>query len=208
MIYSRYFYDVLDCLLEQFLDNNYAECVGREFGINISSSAKEYFSVVIISEELQNDIAVLGILLDDSAHRPSRNGFTFTIYIDLRRFTGLAHKICVLLITAHEICHFVFYYELFIKLGDNTGIRCHSDFTHAVSNKLIGAVTNEQDITSQTVFEEHDIQSLLRNLRSFSKEHFSKGQKTNIDYKAFLDDFLKHMSVESLLDQYLAEQTY
>jgi hypothetical protein len=207
MIYSRYFYDVLDCLLGQFLNNNYAECVEKEFGINISSSAKEYFSIAVISEELQNDLAVIGILLDDSAHRASRNGFTFTIYIDLRRFTGLAHKICVLLITAHEICHFAFYYELFIRLGDNTGIRCHSDFTHAVSSKLIGAVTNEQDITSQTVFEEHDIQSLLRNLGNFSKDHFSKGQETDIDYKAFLDDFLKHIKIETLLDQYFAGRT-
>ncbi|WP_461254919.1 hypothetical protein [Treponema sp. R80B11-R83G3] len=198
MIQPLYFHDLLECLAGQFFDTNSACCVGKDFGINISSSAKEYFSVDIVSEELQNDLVVLGVLFDDSAYVPGRTGFTFTIYIDLSRFIDLVDKTLFQIILAHEICHFVFYYELFLKLGDNTGIRSNNDFIHAVSSKLIGAVTNERDNTSQTIFDEHNIANLLNNLRNFQSIHFSKGQETNINYQKFLDDFLQHLNIDEL----------
>jgi hypothetical protein len=203
MIQPSYFFDLLDCLAGQFFDKRSARCAGKEFGINISNNAKDYFSVAIIPEELPDNLAVLGVLLDDSAHIASRNGFTFTIYIDLRQYSEEIQRILWSIIIAHEICHFAFYYELFIKLGDSTGIRSHSYFTHAVSTKLIGAVTNEQDNTSQTIFEEHDIISLLSNLRKFPKIHFSKGKKTEIDYQQFLDNFLNHLNLDKLHEQYI-----
>jgi hypothetical protein len=53
MIHSIHFYDLLDCLAGQFFDTDYAECVRNEFGISISSNAKEYFSVAIIAKEGQ-----------------------------------------------------------------------------------------------------------------------------------------------------------
>jgi len=207
MIHSSNFYDLLAGLAGQFFETNSALCVNNDFGINLSPNAREYFTVAIIPANLSNELAVLGVLLDDSVRIPSRNGFTFTIFIDLSSFSGIAHKIFSTSIIAHEICHFAFYYELFINLGDSTGIRTHSDFTHAVSAKLIGAVTNEQDNTSQTIFDEHDIVSLLSNLRKFPKSHFSKGQKTNIDYQKFLNSFLEHMNMDALLEQYKKDRT-
>jgi len=195
MIHSFHFYDLLDCLAGQFFDTKTARCAGKDFGINISINAKEYFSVAVIPEKLSNDLDVLGVLSDDSAHIPARNGFTFTIYIDLKNYTENAKKILSQIIISHEICHFAFYYELFLKLGDSTDIRTHNNFTHAVSTKLIGAVTTEQDNTSQTLFDEHNITNLIKNLRKFPKSHFSKGHETKIDYQKFLDDFLKHFKI-------------
>jgi len=202
MIQSRYFYDLLDCLADQFLKTGTASCVGDDFGIDISSSAKEYFSVDIVPEELQNDLVVLGVLFDDSVYVPGRNGFSFTIYVDLRRFIGFEHRIYFLIILAHEICHFAFYYELFVKLGDNTGIRSHSNFTHEISSKLIGAVTSEQDNTSQTIFDEHNIEELVKTFGKYNKNHFTKGSNTLINFHAFFKNFLNSLEFKHILETY------
>jgi len=202
MIQSRYFYDLLDCLAGQFFKLGSAGCVGSDFGIDISPSAKEYFSVAIVPEELQNDLVVLGVLFDDSVYIPGRNGFTFTIYVDLRRIASIEQKICLLIILAHEICHFTFYYELFVRLGDNTGILSHSNFTHEVSNKLIGAVTSEQDNTSQTIFDEHNIEELVRTFGQYNKNHFTKGNSTLINFHTFFKNFLNHLGFKRTLEEY------
>jgi len=207
MILSNYLYDLLDCLAGQFFLTKSARCVGKEFGINISLNAKEYFSVAIIPEKLVSDRVVLGVLLDDSAHEASRNGFTFVIYIDTDKITeGInsdAIKIIETGIISHEICHFAFYYELFIKLGDNTGITAHSKFTHAVSVTMMGAITEEQDSTSQTVFEEHNIFDLVSNLKKYPKKHFTKGKESKIDYQGFIESFLDHLHFNDMLEKYI-----
>ena len=202
MIKSVWFYDLLDCLAGQFFENGNAQCVGNEFGIHLSLAAKDYFSVAIIQEELPDNKAVLGVLIDDSAHDPSRNGYTLVIFIDTRKITGEIYEILFLLILAHEVCHFVFYYELFIKLGDNTGIVTHSNFTHIVAIKLIEAIIEEQDSTSQTIMDEHDIDSLARNYRNFPKKHFTKGKDSNIDYKHLLDDFFNYLHIGEKINEY------
>jgi len=202
MILANHFYDLLDCLAGQFFATQSARCVGKEFGIKISSNAKEYFSVAVIPEKLTGDRVVLGVLLDDSAHVHSRNGFTFTIYIDMDKIGGDASKIFSAIILAHEMCHFSFYYELFLKLGDNTGTAAHSNFTHAVSVTMMGAITEEEDNTSQTIFEEHNIIDLARNMKRFPKKHFTKGKESKIDYQDFLDKFLKRMHYGEMLEEY------
>jgi len=202
MILSRHFFDLLDNLTGQFFSNQSAQCVGSEFGINISLNAKEYFSVAIIPENLPNDLVVLGVLLDDSVHIASRNGFTFVIYIDPSKINKKAFEVLSLIIISHEICHFAFYYELFLKLGDNTGIVAHSNYTHTISGTFMEGVTQEQDKTSQTIFDEHNINELLRNLRNYPKKHFAKGKETKIDYRAFLDDFLVHLRFDKIYEKY------
>jgi len=202
MILSRHFFDLLDNLTGQFFATRSAQCVGREFGVNVSQNAKEYFSVAIISENLPNDLVMLGVLLDDSVHIASRNGFTFVIYIDPSKINENAFEVISLIIISHEICHFAFYYELFIKLGDNTGIVAHSNYTHTISGTFMEGVTQEQDKTSQTIFDEHNINELLRNLRNYPKRHFAKGKETKIDYRDFLDDFLVHLRFDEILEEY------
>ncbi|MDR2589175.1 MAG: hypothetical protein LBC67_07085 [Spirochaetales bacterium] len=199
MIQAIQFYDLLDCLAGQFIGAQSARCVGKEFGLHIISAAKDYFSIAIIPEKLSHEQVVLGVLLDDSCHIGSRNGYTFTIYIDLSKIDGNAFEIFSYIILAHEICHFAFYYELFRKLGENTRIIAHSNFTHTVSKTLIGAVTREQDTTSQTIFDEHNIKELVTNLGKYPKKHFAKGKETKINYHELFFSFLKHLHFDKLL---------
>jgi len=203
MIQPHQFHNLLDCLAGQFFSTNEAICVGNEFGIQLSLAAKSYFSVAIIPDTLPHNKVVLGVLLDDSVRVPSRNGYTFVIYIDKEKIYEPLYKILVSMILAHETCHFAFYYELFIKLGDNTGIVTHSKFAHTVSVKLIGAVTQEQDNTSQTITDEHDIEDLAKNFRKYSKKHFSKGRDTSINYKEMIDNFFEHLYIGKMIKEYL-----
>ena len=201
MIQAKHFYDLLDNLAGQFFSTRNAISLGNDFGIHISLSAKDYFSVAILPEELENDLVVLGVLLDDSAHT-RRDGYTFVIYIDPRKINGSAFKIFASIIIAHEICHFAHYYELFIKYGDNTGIEAQSNFTHAVSVTMMGAITEEKDNTNQTIFDEHNLEDLVKNMRKYPKKHFTKGKDSKIEYHKFLDDLLEHLKFESMLVSY------
>jgi hypothetical protein len=202
MITPQYFYDLLDCLAGQFFSTRYAICTGLDFGVNISRNAKEYFSVAVIQDELQGDMAVRGVLIDDSAHVPGRNGFTFAIYIDPTKFEEKLFELISTIIIAHEICHFVSYYEIFLELGDDIGSTKHSYFTNIVSYELIEALTSEHDSTSQTLFDGHDINDLLNNLKRFPKEHFSRKRETKINYLSFLNSFLQHLKFDDMLKNY------
>jgi hypothetical protein len=157
MILSSYFYGLLDCLAGQFTTETTARCAGKNFGINISPNSKEYFSIAIIPESLNINIEVLGVSYDDSIHIASRNGFTFTVYIDFSKYDDEIQKVLFPIILSHEICHFAFYYELFLKLGDNTGIVTHSNFTHSISDSFMGTFLHENQKTSRTIFDGHNI---------------------------------------------------
>jgi len=204
MVQPSYFYDLLDCLAGQFFapeNNENPECVGNEFGVSISLSAKEYFAVDIIPEQLGNDLVVLGVLIDNSNQTDKKNCFTFVVYIDVDKIAEIHNdrdfiKSIETIAICHEICHFVSYYELFLKLGDNTGIETHSNFKHEVSSTMMGAITEETDPTMQNIFDEHDIRGLLRNMRRFPKKHFTKGRDSKIDYINFFNKFLKHFNLD------------
>jgi len=200
VIRSNHFHDLLDCLAGQFFENQSARCTGTDFGINISLAAKSYFSIAIISEALPQDMAVLGVLTDDSAKSASRNGYTFTIYIDIAKITGPYLRPLFLLILAHEICHFAYYYELFIWLGDTTGIRAQNEFKYHISNKLIDAVT-EEDVTYQTVIDEHNIEELINTFGDYNKNHFAQGSRTVLDYLSYFRDFLEHLRFREILTE-------
>jgi hypothetical protein len=201
MIRSIHFYDLLDCLAGQFFATNSARCAGKEFGMQVSFAAQDFFSIAVIPKPLPHDRVVLGVLFDDSAKIASRNGYTFTIYIDLQKINGPAFNVLSLIILTHEICHFAYYYELFIRLGGNTGIRVQNDFTYSVSGKLIDAVITEQDSTSETIIDEHNIAELLATFGNYDKKHFTKGGGTLIDYFSFFHDFLDHLQVEKMLKE-------
>ena len=153
------------------------------------------------------DRVVLGVLSDDSAKIPNRNGYTFTIYIDIWKIEGPAFEILSLLILAHEICHFAYYYELFVNLGQNTGIRVQNNFKYQVSDKLIDAVIEEEDTTSQTNIDEHNLTELVETFGKYSKKHFTKGGGTLIDYYGFFHNFLDHLRFEEKLRAYSGKQT-
>ena len=204
MIRSIHFNDLLDCLAGQFFNSETksARCTGKEFGIQISSAAQEYFSVAIVPKVLPQDRVVLGVLSDDSAKIASRNGYTFTIYIDVDEIKGPAFNVLSSIILAHEICHFAYYYELFIRLGGTTGIRVQNNFTYQVSDKLIDAVIEEQDSSSDTNIDEHNLAELIETFGKYDKKHFTKGDATLIDYYSFFHNFLDHLNYDEMLEEY------
>jgi hypothetical protein len=204
MIRSIHFHDLLDCLAGQFFNPEIksALCTSKEFGVEISSAAQEYFSVAIMPEDLPDDRVVLGVLSDDSAQIASRNGYTFTVYIDVKKIEGPAFDLLSSIIIAHEICHFAFYYELFINLGDNTGIRLQNNFKYQVSDKLIDAIVEEQDSTFQTNIDEHNITELIDTFGKYDRKHFTKGSGSLIDYYGFFHDFLGYLNYDEKLEKY------
>ena len=195
MINHVHFHDLLDCLAGQFFNSKTksARCTGKEFGPQISLATQEFFSVAIIPETLPQDKVVLGVLSDDSAKIANRNGYTFTIYIDVDKINGPEFKPKSLLIISHEICHFAYYYELFIWLGGTTGIRVQNDFKYHVSDKLIGAVIQEQDITRLASIDDHSMTELIRTFGSYDINHFTKGNHSLIDYNSFFRDFFNRL---------------
>jgi len=209
MIRSMHFYDLLDCLAGQFFNSgtDSARCTKKEFGIQISLAAQEYFSIAIIPEVLPDNKVVLGVLSDDSARIAARNGHTFTIYIDVQKIRAsytnpLAFKLISLIILTHEICHFAYYYELFIGLGDSTGSREQNIFKYQISEKLIDAVIEEDDNTSQTNIDEHDIEELVETFGRYDKDHFTKGGGTLINFYDFFHNFLKHLKYNQIYEEY------
>jgi hypothetical protein len=107
-----------------------------------------------------------------------------------------------LIILAHEICHFAYYYELFIEIGDSTGSREQNIFKYQVSEKLIDSVIEEEDSTSQTNIDEHNIEELVETFGMYDKKHFTKGGGTLINYYDFFHDFLDHLGYDQVLEEY------
>ena len=204
MIRAIHFHDLLDCLAGQFFnsESKSARCTGKEFGMQISRAAREYFSIAIIPRTLPQDRVVFGVLSNDAVQIESRNGYTFTIYIDIQKIIGPAFNILSTIILAHEICHFVYYYEYFIRIGDNTGTRVQNTFTWQVSDRLIDAVIEDHDNTSQTNIDEHNITELIETFEKYDPNHFTKGNSTLTDFSSLFLDFLIHLNFKELLEEY------
>jgi len=204
MIRAIHFHDLLDCLAGQFFNSetNFARCTGKEFGIHISPAAQDFFSIAIIPTTLPQERVVFGVLSNDSAQIAARNGYTFTIYIDTQKIKGSAFKILSSIILAHEICHFAYYYELFIRIGDNTGTRVQNIFTWQISDRLIDAVIDEEDNTSQTNIDEHNIIELVETFGKYNPKHFTKGDSTLTDFSGLFLDFLNRLDFNKKLEEY------
>jgi hypothetical protein len=148
--------------------------------------ARKFFSVAIVKDSLQEDIAAAAaILSDDARYKVGRQAFTLIIYIDVSKFSGVtddAKKIIVKAILAHEICHFAFYYELFLTLsGDNTQM-VYNRFKNIASDKFEKAIILEDDKTSKTIIDEHSISEFLLNMGRYPKEHFCGKRDSDINY--------------------------
>ena len=187
-ISSSDFFDILDCLLCQFLNSKSARCAGNDFGKNISSKAKDFFEITVKSTELDNHLAILSVLSDASFYDKSRNGCIYTIFIDTKKIEGhLFHSFLILLI-AHQVCHFAFFYELFINLEDKKELSLHKDFKHALSS------IDKQNKVNKKGSEEHSITNIIENMGKFNKKHFANGKASSINYECFYKDFINHLN--------------
>jgi hypothetical protein len=77
----------------------------------------------------------------------------------------------------------------------------HNNFTHTVSHKLEGAITKEQDNTSQIIFDEHNIDELVQNFGKYDQKHFSKGNETKLNYRHLFYRFLERLHFGEKLNE-------
>jgi hypothetical protein len=192
------FKGLLKYLAGQFSDQGHVECVLDDFGPQMPEAARSFFSISIVEEDLPKNTAAIGILCDNTVHNPSSETFTFHIFIDsskkFKKITADLKAVFLKLILSHEICHFAFYYELFINLGAALSSVIYTRFKNTVSGKLKDAITQEKDITSETVVDEHSYEELILNFGRYPQEHFTKRNKSNIDYQEFFVIFFNFLT--------------
>jgi len=194
------FKGLLRTLAGQFIDNgqDHAECTGDDFGSRIIKNAKKFFTVSIIKEDLPSDLAAVGVLCDDTVSPLKRRSYTFFIYIDSskkqKKITEDLKTIFLKLILSHETCHFAFYYELFLRLGADLSNTLYEQFQNIVSGKLKKSITNENDITSETVVEEHSYKELVENFGKYPNSHYTKGYPTELNYNDQFNFFFGYLT--------------
>jgi len=193
------FKGLLKTLAGQFIDNDseYAECIGEDFGNLISQNAKLFFSISLVEEDLPSDLAAIGILVDNRAAQFNRTGYTFFIFIDSSRnlvnITDDLKTIFKKMVLSHETCHFAYYYELYLQLGDDLTSTLYTIFQNSVSVKTRATETNENDVTSQTVTDEHKYEEFIRNFWLYPNTHYDRTKKTSHDYQNSNKHFLRYL---------------
>jgi len=194
------FTDLLKTLAGQFIDQKkcYAECTGDDFGTRINSNTKHFFSICLVEVDLPADLAAVGVLCDDSVSPLKSKSFTFFIYVDSsRKFSNITEDLRAIvskLILSHETCHFAFYYELYLNLGANLTNTVYDKFRNTVAGKLAGAITEEKDITSQTIVEEHSYKELIATFGNYPDSHYAKKSQTKLDYNSLFLSFFKDLT--------------
>ena len=133
------FCGLLDKLVDNFFKKGSAQCTNRDdFAGQLTAEAQEFFSITIHQAEfskLQTDsreFDVIAVLSDDTKYHYGKNTYTFVIFFNSENFHGEAKKINIATLLAHEICHFAFYYELFLRLGGNIGSSVYDKFKHII----------------------------------------------------------------------------
>ena len=110
------FCGLLDNLTKQFMDTKSARCTGAQgFNGQLPKDAQDFFSVTIECADL-GDKDILGVLVDDAVNGEAYT-FTFMIFINCGKFNELQLIFALAAILSHEICHFAFFYELFMNEG-------------------------------------------------------------------------------------------
>jgi hypothetical protein len=195
-ICSRHFYELLDCLADQFLYNKSATCTGEMLGKNISSNVKDCFSITIRPETLPSDILTIAVLSEKSSQTKLKE-YIYTIFIDLSEIEGVLYKSFLSIVLAHQMCHFVSFYELFLKLDDNAKFAAHI-ITNTISNILADDMQGNDRYQNEVQekidnIDKHNIEDILKTMGDYSKEHFYMGNDTEIDYNKFFKDFIDHL---------------
>jgi len=194
------FKGLLKTLAGQLFDKNleFAECIGDGFGTHISSNAKHFISISVVEEDLPEDLAAVGALVDNRSSDFRITDYTFFIYIDSsRKYPNIADDVKTIfqkMVLSHEICHFVYYYELFLQLGDDLTSTVYTQFQSIISGKLKNAIIGETDITSETVIEEHKYEEFIRNFWNYPNSHYDKDNRTSHDFTESNRNFFRYLN--------------
>jgi hypothetical protein len=82
------------------------------------------------------------------------------------------------------------YRTQFFNLGSDLNNTLYEQFQNIVSGKLRDAITNEADITSETVVEEHRYDELIINFGKYPNSHYTKNNPTELIIPNYLFHFL------------------
>ena len=199
MISPFMFCGMLGHLADQFIkDRNpikTARCVSAEhYGNQLPTAAQYFFSVYIESRDLSaQNIDVVSILVDDTKNEYAKNTYTLVIIVDYDHLNRVMADLLFTVILSHEICHFVFYYELFIKLGGDSSSNVYNKFKNIVS--ITEDEINITRVDHHKVEDLIDLSNFIRILTKFPKSHFAKKNETDIKYDEFFSDFLRKFKI-------------
>ena len=194
------FKGLLKTLAGQLFEQNleFAECIGDGFGTQITRNAKHFISISLIEEDLPEDLAAVGSLVDNRASDFKETDYTFFIYVDSSKkypnFTDDIKTVFQKMLLSHETCHFAFYYDLFLQLGDDLTSTLYTEFQSIVSGKLKNAIIDETDTTSETIFEEHKYEEFFKNFWDYPDSHYDKDTRTDLDYNELNMIFFRYLN--------------
>jgi hypothetical protein len=200
-IKSSYFFDMLDFLINQFLKNKNAQCIGKDFGEDIIPGARDYFSIAVINEKLPDGFSFFSVLRDDAVDEKSGTGMTYIIFIDSSITEAVLFQPFLSIILAHQICHFAFFYESYIKYVNNKNkINMYNNFIDNVSNiipsyndNIIDSLFDKKYIDS--LFDKkYNIIDLIKKFGKYPKEHFTHNKDSNINYEELFNDLINHLN--------------
>jgi len=197
-IKSSHFFDIIDCLLKQFLEEKYAQCVGKDFGEDIIPSARDYFTIAILREKLPDGFSFFSIFNDNTVYETTGNGITHTIFIDSSITNAVLFQPFFSIILAHQICHFAFVYESYINFTRNNGIINHRDFVNSLNNIISVSKDNINvpiiDVNTDVNNEGYNILDLIKKFGKYPQEHFTHGRDSTINYEELFNDLINHLN--------------
>jgi hypothetical protein len=194
-IKSSHFFDMLDYLLRQFLKNKNAQCVGEDFGEDIIPGARDYFSIVIKNEKLPEGFSFFSVLRDDTVSEIQREGMTYIIFIDSSITEAVLFQPFLSIILAHQICHFAFLYESYIKYEDNKNkIRNYNDFIGTVTDVIPAYNDNINESMFDKNNTDYHIINLIKKYGKYPKEHFTHKKDSDINYEELFNDLINHLN--------------
>jgi len=189
------FCGLLDNLAGRFFREWCAYCTTAEdFAGQLSKDAQEFFSIAIIGSEALVEDDIVGVLCDDTKNQGGKDTYTFVIFVNSRKFRGETERIALAVLLAHEICHFAFFYELFIEQEGAGRMVMHNNFIKAVSCIPTGYAAGEYEKYTRC-FDAHNMAELIKIMGKHEKEHFTNGKDSNIDYRQYFFDFVDHFSL-------------
>jgi hypothetical protein len=197
-VYPITFKEAIETLSKKFLECGCAERAGDMFGMGMPQGARNFFSVAVVKDSLPEDIAAAAILSDDARYVAGRQGFTLIIHIDTLKFDNAideAKKVIVKAVLAHEMRHFAFYYELFSTLGGDNTQMVYNQFKNIASDKFEKATALENDKTSETIVDEHNITEFLFRMGRYPKEHFCGRKDSYINYTYLFMKFFDYLLI-------------
>jgi hypothetical protein len=149
---------MLTYISSNFKQKGRTVCTGNQFGINMPSAVKLFFSVHVENTVLPGSTYALSFLADNSKLDNGVNNVTFYILIDKDKMKRTAPEKMMRHIDitlAQKMCQFIRYYEIFMRNGGDVSYKTYIRFKRETAKNIMRALSNadkvpiEHSITSE-----------------------------------------------------------